>query len=129
MFKHKLYGRGVVILVCTILLSSPLLATTSVAPGTPKVWGYGVRSCADFTVASKESEAGDKRAIVEYLRFQEWFSGLVTGLSLATGKNILNGADVQDAMHRLQQHCEEQPRNDFFQAATTYLRLLGTPEE
>jgi hypothetical protein len=129
MFNHKLYRRRIVVLVCTILLSLPLLAATSVAPGTPKVWGYGVKSCADFTAAHRGSESGDKRETVEYLRFQEWFSGLVTGLSLATGKNILNGADVKGAMRRLQQQCEEQPQSDFFQAATNYLRLLGTPEE
>jgi hypothetical protein len=111
------------------MLASSLSAASTVAPGTPKVWGYGVRSCADFNIASIGAESGGKREVVEYLRYREWFSGLVTGLSLATGKNILNGADIKGAMRRLQQHCKEQPREDFFQAATAYLRLIGTPDQ
>jgi hypothetical protein len=127
MLKRKLYGRRVVLLVATLLLSSSLSAATTVAPGTPKVWGYGVKSCADFVTISKGFESGNRAEVIEYLRFREWFSGMVTGLSLASGSNVLKGAEIEGAMRRLLQHCEEQPRNDFFQASTSYLRLLSSP--
>jgi hypothetical protein len=127
MFNHKFYSRRAVVFVSTILLSLPLLAATSVAPGTPKVWGYGVKSCADFVTTSNGFESGNRKEVAEYLSYREWFSGLVTGLSLATNNNVLEGADIKGAMRRLRQHCEERPGDDFFQASSTYLRLLSSP--
>ncbi len=129
MFNQKYGYRKAAVLICAIIFSMSLPAATPVAPGTPKVWGYGIKSCADFVTVSKGFESGSMREVAVYLQYREWFSGLVTGLSLATANNVLEGADIKAAMHRLRLHCEEHPQDDFFQAATAYLRLLSSPDD
>lgn len=129
MCNCKTYFGMTVVLTCIALFSQSISAATSVAPSTPKVWGYGVKTCADFVTVSKGFDSGSMREVAVYLQYREWFSGLATGLSLATANNVLEGADIKAAMHRLRLHCEERPQDDFFQAATTYLRLLSNPDD
>jgi hypothetical protein len=129
MFNRKYHFYPIVALTCIVLSFASLSAATNVAPGTPKVWGYGVKSCADFVNISKGFEVGNRREVIEYLHFREWFSGMVTGLSLATSSNVLKGAEIKGAMRRLRLHCEEHPQDDFFQAANAYLRLLSSPDD
>jgi hypothetical protein len=91
----------------------------------PKVWSYGTKSCEAYVIACKGWDIGQQEQIVEYLRYQEWFSGLATGLTLATGMDALNGADVSGAMRRMRDTCERHPDKDFFNASMSVITQLG----
>jgi hypothetical protein len=91
----------------------------------PKVWSYGTKSCEAYVIACKGWDIGQQEQIVEYLRYQEWFSGLATGLTLATGMDVLNGADVSGAMHRMRDTCERHPDRDFFNVSMSVITQLG----
>jgi len=86
----------------------------------PQLWGYGVKGCSDYTVAWKERDTGG-----EFLRYQDWFTGLVSGLSLATGLDVIQGMEIPVAMRRIQLACEDKPEQDFFNAAMDLIRLLS----
>jgi hypothetical protein len=60
-----------------------------------------------------------------YRRFQEWLAGLVTGLNLATGEDVLQGAALDAALLRIRANCERDPNDDFFNASLRLLRALG----
>jgi len=53
-------------------------------------------------------------------------TGLVTGLSLATGSDVLRGVDVKGAMRRIQVYCDEHPTEDFFIASMDLVRTLSS---
>ena len=101
---------------------------SSAEDGRPQVLGYGVNTCATYIAAFNGWERGEESAIVEYLRYREWFAGLVTGLSLATGREVLSGVEVKDAMRRLQVYCGDNREEDFFRASMTLLRTLSGSE-
>jgi hypothetical protein len=94
----------------------------------PKVWSYGTKSCKAYVIACNGSDIGQQDQIVEYLRYQEWFSGLATGLTLATGMDALNGAEVGGALRRMRDTCERHPDKDFFNAAMTVITQLRKPK-
>ena len=91
----------------------------------PQVWDYGVKECRSFLVAFDGWESGDQAGIEEYLRYRGWLSGLVTGLSLATGSDVLQGTEPDGALRRIRIHCDEQPDDDFFTAAMALIRQLS----
>ena len=86
----------------------------------PQVWGYGVKACKEYLLAWENREHGS-----EYYRFQEWLTGLATGLSLATGKDVLHGVEISVALRRIQLHCDDHQNDDFFNASMSLIRLLS----
>ena len=89
------------------------------------MWGYGVKECRGFLTAFAGWQSGEEKAIAEYLRYRGWFSGLVTGLSLATGDDVLRGVDTDGALRRIRIYCDEQPDDDFFTAGMDLIRQLS----
>jgi hypothetical protein len=87
------------------------------------LWGYGVRGCADFTAAAVQADAGD---FAEYQRYEDWLTGLISGLNLATGTDVLSGSGIETAMRRTRRQCEEHPQDDFFNASMRFVRSLST---
>jgi hypothetical protein len=109
----------------TGLLLACWLPLTAAEGDPPQLWGYGVKGCAEYIAASEGRERGDAEAAVDYLLYREWISGLVTGLSLATGQDVLVGVDIEQALRRIELHCEEHREDDFFNASMALVRLLS----
>ena len=89
------------------------------------VWGYGVKPCHDYLPVFSRQQAGEQAANDEYIRYRSWLAGLVTGLSLATGMDVLKGVEVEGAMRRIQVNCDERPGDDFFTASMALIRQLS----
>ena len=85
------------------------------------LWGYGVRSCADYVAACEQEDAGDA---AEFQRYEDWLTGFISGLSLATGENMLGGSGIGSAMRRTRAFCERKPDQDFFNASMDFVRTL-----
>jgi hypothetical protein len=97
------------------------------AAGAPVLWGAGVTGCSDFLATAPADPTAQAIAGEGYRRYQEWLSGLVTGLNLATGRDVLKGAELDAAMIRIRANCERYPNDDFFNAAMRLVRSLGDP--
>jgi hypothetical protein len=91
----------------------------------PPVWGYGVKTCDAFLTAADGREQGEELQRWEYGRYEDWLTGFVTGLNLATGQDVLLGADIDGAMRRIQAHCRGERQQDFFTAAMDLIRMLS----
>ena len=105
------------------LALTPLASRWAAAEG-PTLWGYGVKSCQELVTAVPEA-AAEVAGNAEYPRYREWLAGLVTGLNLATGLDVLKGAELEAALTRIRAHCQDHPRDDFFNASLTLLKSLG----
>ncbi len=104
----------------------PLLHVPSAnAEKLPPIWGYGVKTCANFLAAADGRDAGDELQDLEYLRYQDWLTGFVTGLNLAMGKDVLVGADIDSALRRIQAYCRGHEQEDVFTASMDLIRMLG----
>ncbi|MES9956587.1 MAG: hypothetical protein ABW086_06010 [Sedimenticola sp.] len=103
-----------------------MLTTSSFAQSPPAVVGYGVKSCETYLFTYQGWEQGDEEWIAEYLRYQDWLAGMVTGLSLATDMDVLKGVDIKGAMRRIQLICDEKPGDDFFTASMGLIRTLSS---
>lgn len=101
---------------------------TAAAQSPPQVMGYGVKGCRDYADAYAGREAGDEVGIAEYRRYQDWLTGIVTGLSLATATDVLKGVEVNSALRRIEIYCDEHPDEDFFNAAMDLIRTLSVLE-
>lgn len=95
------------------------------AQQTPQVLGYGVRGCDHYNAVFAGWEDGQGDQIAEYLHYRDWLTGLVTGLSLATGGDVLKGVEIGGAMRRIQVYCDEHPTDDFFTASMDLVRTLS----
>ncbi len=114
-------SRGLALgLVLSLLAGAPALAEKL-----PSIWGYGVKGCEDFLRAAQGWDAGKESESIEYRRYQDWFTGLVTGLNLATGKDVLRGATIDGALGRIRAHCGGNPKDDFFTASMDLVRMLS----
>ncbi|EXJ14611.1 hypothetical protein [Imhoffiella purpurea] len=91
----------------------------------PALWGYGVKSCTNFLAVVPRRDTPLELADEEYLRYRQWLAGLVSGLNLATRHDVLEGAQIDAAMSRIQSICQNDPSEDFFNASLRLLRLLG----
>lgn len=85
------------------------------------LWGYGVRSCADYVAACEQDDAGDA---AEFQRYEDWLTGFISGLNLATGEDMLGGSGIGSAMRRTRAFCERKPDHDFFNASMDFVRTL-----
>ncbi|MES9845110.1 MAG: hypothetical protein ABW162_07650 [Candidatus Sedimenticola sp. PURPLELP] len=106
-----------------ILLS---VSVCSFAQNTPAVIGYGVKSCETYTQVYDGWDKGEEAHIAEYLRYRDWLSGMITGLSLATDMDVLKGSDIKGAMRRIELICDERPDDDFFTASMDLIRTLSS---
>ncbi len=94
-------------------------------PVTPPLWGYGIQSCDRYAGAWSGAEAGEEAAIAEYRRYEDWLTGFVSGLNLATGQDVLAGVDIRGAMRRTYLYCDDHRKEDFFAATMDLVRLLS----
>jgi hypothetical protein len=108
-----------------LLLALGLATCAGSALGAPTLWGYGVKSCKEYLAASAGDGAPASVAGKEYGRYREWLAGLVSGLNLATGTDVLAGAELDAALNRIGAHCRERPTDDFFNASMALIRSLG----
>ncbi|MGE5154874.1 MAG: hypothetical protein ACM3ST_12780 [Bdellovibrio bacteriovorus] len=108
----------------TLLALSLALTCGGAAGAGPTLWGYGVKSCRELVAAVPPSGA-DIAGSAEYPRYREWLAGLVSGLNLATGRDVLMGAELEAALTRIRAHCQERPEDDFFNASLTLIKTLG----
>ncbi|MEY6433074.1 hypothetical protein ABC977_11730 [Thioalkalicoccus limnaeus] len=97
-----------------VLAPAPTAAST--------LWGYGVNSCEKFLDAAAGFERGDQTD--EYRRYREWLAGFISGVNLATGQDVLRGAELEAALVRIAADCRGEPRMDFFNAAMGFVRFL-----
>ncbi len=88
------------------------------------LWGYGVKRCKQFLDAAAALDPAGEADGAEYRRYEEWLAGFVSGLSLATGQDILRGAEISAAMGRIEADCRGKPQSDFFNAAMDFVRLM-----
>ena len=108
----------------SIALCVPLLLLLPAAALAERsVWGYGVRSCADFLRARTDQGAN---SAAELQRYEDWLTGFVTGLNLATGEDVLRGSGIQAAMDRTAAYCKGKPDADFFNASMDFVRTLSS---
>lgn len=111
----------------TMLLMLMLFsATVSAETITPKVWGYGTKSCTSFITTYKAWEAGKQDQVWEYFRYQDWLTGFISALTLATGSDVMRGVEPESAMRRINLYCEENLEMDFFSATLEFIRIVGT---
>jgi hypothetical protein len=109
------------------LVTLVILPSVSGAVGTrelPPLWGYGIKTCAQFLSAAEGDEKGEDKMVLEYGRYEDWLTGFVSGLNLATGEDVLRGADIKAAMKHIRAHCHGHPKDDFFAATMDFVRML-----
>lgn len=110
-------------LACS-LVAAAVLSVTAVsarAEKMPPLWGFGVKSCDQFVKVME----GDADGRGESKRYEDWLTGFISGLNLATGKDVLKGADIESAMRRIRAHCGGNKRDDFFTATMDLVRMLS----
>lgn len=109
-------------LVLALLFAVPCLAADKLPP----LWGYGVKSCADYLVAAKATEQEVEAQKAEYRRYEDWLTGFVSGLNLATGEDVLKGVTIKAAMQRNRAYCSGHLKEDFFTATMDFVRMLSS---
>jgi hypothetical protein len=115
-------------LTMVLFSAAPLLAAEPAAsptPGVPALWGYGMKSCSEFLAAAPPDILSLPLADEDYRRYREWLAGLVTGLNLTTGRDVLRDAELDAAMVRVRTLCAAHPDDDFFNASLRLIRSLG----
>ncbi len=109
------------LLIINLILPSSVLAEVQ----RPNVHGFGLKTCESFLLSSKGREDGVEEMIAQYLSYQDWLGGLVTGLSLATDMDVLQGVKVDGALRRIQVYCDDHPTDDFFTASMDLIKVLS----
>jgi hypothetical protein len=108
-----------------LALATALWCASNPAAAAPILWGYGVKTCGDYVAAAPGDGAPVAVVGAEYLRYREWLAGLVSGLNLATGTDVLAGGELDAALTRIQAYCRTHPADDFFNASMALVRSLG----
>jgi hypothetical protein len=111
------------------VLAGPVLAARPKAAApvdAPPLWGLGVKGCEAFLATAKGWDQGVDADIAEYSRYQDWISGFVSGLDLATGDDVLRGAGIDGAMRQVRAYCTSHREADFFNATMGFVRSLST---
>ncbi len=111
--------------MCLLILLSAGSASAEEEGKPPPLWGYGVKSCDEFVIAKQAWEDGREQGVAEYRRYQDWLSGFISGLNLATGQDVLVGVDLEAAMRRIHLYCSDNRRKDFFTGSMDLVRLLS----
>ncbi|MBK1640891.1 hypothetical protein CKO12_03160 [Chromatium okenii] len=118
-------GKWLMLLLLSTTAASAADRPAQQAPGVPALWGYGMKSCGEFLAAAPADALSLPLAGEEYRRYQEWLAGLVTGLNLTTGRDVLRDAELTAAMVRIRALCAAHPDEDFFNASVRLIRALG----
>ena len=105
--------------------AAALLAVTGSAAGGPAVYGYGGRDCDTFLESQRQADAGEPDAALDDFGYRQWLAGLVTGLSLAAGEDVLRGVDVEGLARRVRLNCEEDRTLDVLGAALAHIKELS----
>lgn len=108
-----------------LLAGGLLSACLTIAADEPVLWGQGVQDCGVYAGVWEQRELGKDAGIAEYRRFHDWFAGFVSGLSLATGMDVLHGVDITGAMRRISIHCQDNSQDDFFTASMDLVRVMS----
>ena len=111
------------------VLTGPVLAARPKAAApvdAPPLWGLGVKGCDAFLTTAKGWDQGADADIAEYSRYQDWISGFISGLNLATGDDVLRGAGIDGAMRQVRAYCTSHREADFFNATMGFVRSLST---
>ena len=113
--------------VHSLLLTAAVLVLSGPAQAEklPPLWGYGVKGCAQFLQAAEGQASEGDLQMGEYRRYEDWLTGFVSGLNLATGKDVLVGAEIEAAMRRVRAYCEGNKKEDFFTATMDLVRMLS----
>jgi hypothetical protein len=124
-------GLAIPILLAASLavLTGPVLAARPKAAApvdAPPLWGLGVKGCEAFLATAKGWDQGVDADIAEYSRYQDWISGFISGLNLATGDDVLRGAGIDGAMRQVRAYCTSHRDADFFNATMGFVRSLST---
>ena len=82
-----------------------LTLAAAAAQAAPPLWGLGVKGCESFLATAKGWDQGVDGDIAEYSRYQDWLSGFVSALNLATGEDVLRGAGIDGAMRQVRGYC------------------------
>jgi hypothetical protein len=115
------YRSGPLVRSLPVVVLLALAANGARAEKMPPLWGYGVKSCSQY-LAAGDGDGGDG---TELRRYKDWLTGLVSGLNLATGMDVLKGVDIDTAMRRIRAHCRGNRQDDFFTAAMDLVRMLS----
>jgi hypothetical protein len=108
----------------TFMLVFALAASS--AQAAPPLWGLGVKGCEAFLATAKGWDQGVDSDIAEYGRYQDWLSGFVSALNLATGEDVLRGAGIDGAMRQVRTYCSAHREADFFNATMGFVRSLSS---
>ncbi len=92
----------------------------------PPLWGLGVKGCESFLATAKGWDQGVDSDIADYSRYQDWLSGFVSALNLATGDDVLRGAGIDGAMRQVRAYCGAHREADFFNATMGFVRSLSS---
>jgi hypothetical protein len=117
LFRSTRAGVCAGLVMATLLSGAPRLS----AEALPPLWGYGVKTCESYLSAAE----GADPQVGEYRRYEDWLTGFVSGLNLATGQDVLLGADVGSAMRRIRAYCRGHAQEDFFTATMDLIRMLN----
>jgi len=114
-------------LACCALVAAASIMDTGAAGAEklPPLWGYGVKTCDAYLAAADGKENGDELQVWEHRRYEDWLTGFISGLNLATGKDVLVGADVDSAMRRIRAWCGGHKQEDFFNGTMDLVRMLS----
>jgi hypothetical protein len=112
----------------SLQLSGALLfaLATACAQAAPPLWGLGVKGCESFLATAKGWDQGVDSDIADYSRYQDWLSGFVSALNLATGDDVLRGAGIDGAMRQVRAYCGAHREADFFNATMGFVRSLSS---
>jgi hypothetical protein len=122
----KFIFKGVITVRAILLILTVISTSVHAESLTPKIWGYGIKSCSSYIDAYKAKESGDQSKVWEYFRYRDWYTGFVSGLTMATGVDVTQGVQPKSAMRRINLICEEDLGNDFFTATMEFIRVIGS---
>jgi hypothetical protein len=124
MQNHPTLNAGLATALLATALNLALAGGSSRAGDAPTLWGYGVKPCSAFLTTAPAAGVPAELGDADYLRYREWLAGLVTGLNLATGSDVLAGAELDGALTRIRAHCKDHPGDDFFNASLALIKSL-----
>jgi len=102
-----------------------LAVATGGASGEPVLWGYGVKTCRQLVEAAPGAGVPASIASEEFVRYREWLAGLISGLNLATGTDVLGGAELDAAVEKILARCKDEPNQDVFNAGIEEIKALS----
>ena len=122
---HPLHRRPAAVNRLTLTLGIIIGLGAPAAVAGPPLWGYGIKPCRDFLAAAPGDGTPSALAGAEYARYREWLAGFVSGINLATARDVLDGAELDAALTSIRTRCQARPADDFFNASMNLIRSLG----